>query len=285
MESMEYIRLQEFCCYLKEEERSRATIEKYHRDVKKFLKYVEASCETMDQMEKAVVVEYKEMLIQEYEASSVNSMLAAVNRFLEFVGKEHCRVKRIKIQHKPFIEESIYLSKDDVRKLFQTAKIQGKHRLETVMKTLCFTGIRVSELAYITVEHLKSGVIRIFNKGKVRMIGITGDFRRHLLDYAKSQQIISGPIFITKSGNCLDRSNLWREIKRICLDAGIPLTKGFPHNFRHLFARCYYEIDKDIVNLADILGHGSIETTRIYTKTTYMNLMKKLDHMSTIFQV
>ena len=271
-----------FCTYLKDEEKSKATIEKYERDVRKFLDFLEDVCKATNKISKDVVLDYKEMLMSEYEASSVNSMLAALNQYLSFIGKEECKVKQIKIQRKAFLEDDKCLTIKEARKLMSKAEQMGKARLKVVIETLCDTGIRVSELAFFTVKGVRSGIIKIHNKGKTRIIALTNSLRVKLLRYAKDNNIKNGLIFVTRAGNTINRSNLWREIKEICIKAGVILKKGFPHNFRRLFARNYYEVEKDIVGLADIMGHSQIETTRLYTMVTYREFVKKLKNIASI---
>ncbi|MCP1102412.1 integrase/recombinase XerD [Aequitasia blattaphilus] len=270
--------------YLKTEEKSRTTVEKYERDARKFLVFVRSNTGTSDKISKTLVLDYKEALMKEYRTSSVNSMLAAVNNYLIFSERADCKVKQVKIQRQPFLEEDKCLTVEDVEKLLKVAKSKGKQRLAMIIETLYGTGIRVSELAFITLEHLRSGAINVHNKGKTRLIAITKKLRKKLLHYAKVNQIQSGPLFVTRSGKCMNRSNLWREIQKICEEAGVASKKGFPHNFRRLFARCFYAVDKDLVNLADILGHSSIETTRIYTATTYKNFVEKLESMDDVLR-
>ncbi|MCP1111505.1 integrase/recombinase XerD [Lachnospiraceae bacterium PF1-21] len=267
-----------------EDEKSKATIEKYERDVKKFLKFLVGRCDTVTQLTKAQVIEYKEELIKKYESSSVNSMLASVNNYLYYIDRGDCRVRQIKIQKAPYLDDEKCLSVKEYKRMVNTAREEGKDRLAMILETLGSTGIRVSELADITLERLKSGVIRIHNKGKTRTIGITKELRKKLLCYAREHQISAGSIFITRNGRPVDRSNLWREIQEICKRIGVALKKGFPHNLRHMFARCYYEIEKDIVGLSEYLGHNSIETTKIYTKGSYTHFIRKLEEMNKFIQ-
>jgi len=275
-------KIYEFVNYLKVEEKSKATVAKYERDLRKFLRYLEKVYKATEQISKEVILDYKEMLMSEYESSSVNSMLAALNQYLVFIGKEKCRVKQVKIQRKAFLEEEKCLTIDEARKLMVVAGQEERFRLKMIIETLCDTGVRVSELAFFTVKRIKSGIIKIHNKGKTRVIALTNSLRIKLLRYAKDSNIKNGLIFITKAGNVMDRSNLWREIKELCGKAGVVLKKGFPHNFRRLFARNYYKVEKDIVSLADIMGHSQIETTRLYTIMTYREFVEKLKNMKSI---
>ena len=274
----------EFCTHLREEEKSQATIEKYERDVRKFLAFVAQNSHSIDELSKEIVLEYKEKLLAEYEVNSVNSMLAATNNYLRFIGKRECSVRQMKIQRKVFLEEGKCISVEEAKKILLTAEKNGKIRTQIMIETICSTGIRVSELAFFTVKKIKKGIIQIHNKGKFRVIMLTKELRNKLLRYARMQSIVQGPIFITRTGGVVDRSNFWKEIKEICKVAGVKLTKGFPHNFRHLFARCFYEVDKDIVNLAAVLGHSNIETTRIYTMVSYVNIAQQLDKLRSVFK-
>ena len=272
----------DFTRYLKVEEKSKATIEKYERDIRRFLTFWAEAAPARDEISKELVLAYKEMLMDEYEVSSINSMLAALNQYLLFIGKEECRVKQIKIQRKAFLEDDKCLTTKEARKLMATAEKAGKTRLKVMMETLCDTGVRVSELSFFTVKRIRTGIIKVYNKGKMRVIALTNSLRMKLLRYAKDNQIKNGQVFVTKAGNKVDRSNFWREIKEICTRAGVIIKKGFPHNFRRLFARNYYEAEKDIVNLADIMGHSQIETTRLYTMATYREFVGKLKNIKSI---
>lgn len=260
--------------HLLEDEKSQATIEKYMRDLRLFSEHV--SDQSVD---KAIVLGYKFMLEERYAATSANSMLASVNAFLRYMGWEDCCVKPFKIQKKAYCSAEKELTKEEYQRLINTAKSKGNQRLSLLIQTICGTGIRVSELEYITVEAVKKGEAVVSCKGKTRMVFIVSALRKILLRYAKSQQIASGPIFITKTGKPMNRSNIWREMKSLCEQADVAPDKVFPHNLRHLFARTFYGIDKDIAKLADILGHASINTTRIYIMTTGAEHRRKLEHM------
>lgn len=260
--------------HLLEDEKSQATIEKYMRDLRLFSEHV--SDQSVD---KAIVLGYKFMLEERYAATSANSMLASVNAFLRYMGWEDCCVKPFKIQKKAYCSAEKELTKEEYQRLINTAKSKGNQRLSLLIQTICGTGIRVSELEYITIEAVKKGEAVVSCKGKTRMVFIVSALRKILLRYAKSQQIASGPIFITKTGKPMNRSNIWREMKSLCEQADVAPDKVFPHNLRHLFARTFYGIDKDIAKLADILGHASINTTRIYIMTTGAEHRRKLEHM------
>ena len=270
--------VEDFLNYLTEEERSEATVEKYKRDVWKFIRYLDDEPE----ITRETVLNYKKTLIEGYQVSSANSMLAALNQFLMYIGCPQLRVKRIAVQKKIFREEEIELSEDEYKKMVKAATEKGKERLALILETICSTGIRVSELKCFTVRCLRQGKIEIYNKGKVRTILIPEKLRRKLIYYVKKKGIGSGNIFITAKGNPVDRSNLWREMKKLGISAEIIQEKIFPHNLRHLFARAYYRTHKDLIGLSDILGHSSINTTRIYTMTTGNEYRRKLNRLQLI---
>ena len=202
-------------------------------------------------------------------AASVNSMLSSLNGFFEFTGEYGLKVKSIKIQNRIFAKNERELTKAEYKRLLKAAKARGNVKLNLIMQTICATGIRVSELCYITKESLRDGIAQVHMKGKLRIIIIPDKLCKMLDRYAKEQGVTSGSIFITKTGKPLDRSHIWKLMKGLCESAGVDKSKVFPHNLRHLFARTFYSIEKDIVRLADILGHSSINTTRIYTMETW----------------
>lgn len=253
-----------YTAYLKRIERSNNTIEKYHRDVLSFARWLNnrsVDCEN--------VVEWKQYLLQKgYAPATINSMLIAVNRFFVFMGWDECRVKVLKLQKKLFREESRDLTKDEYARLVGTAIKVGKERLALLMETICATGIRVSEVRYITIEAVQQGRAVISLKGKIRTILLPRKLCRKLLKYAKKQKTVSGEIFLTRNGTSLSRRQIWAEMKAICKKAGIAASKVFPHNLRHLFAQTFYRVTHDVAKLADLLGHASIETTRIYLLST-----------------
>ena len=254
-------KIMEFKAWLIENEKSRATVEKYVRDVRGFL-----NCQ--GEITKEGVLEYKEKLKREYRPKSVNSILSAVNCYLDFIGKGEFKAKLLKLQKRSFAEKERVLTKREYERLVEAAKRRGNERLYYLLQTIAATGIRVSEVKYITAETLKKGVCVISLKGKIREIFIPKKLCRTLLEYAKRKNIKSGRVFITKNGKPLDRTNIWAEMKRICKYAKVDERKVFPHNLRHLFARCFYEGTKDLAKLADILGHSSVNTTRIYLLDT-----------------
>lgn len=258
--------LKEFEEYLLKNEKSSQTIEKYVRDVRFFL----AECPILGRKE---VLDYKEKLQKIYKISSANSMLAAMNCYLKFLGRGDLCVKQFKVQKKVYAEKE--LTKGDYEKLIRAAD----PKLSLLIQTLCATGIRVSELEFITVEAVKQGVAVVQCKGKTRTVFIVSALRKKLLQFAGKR---TGPIFVTKSGKPLDRSNIWRMMKALCKKAGVDPEKVFPHNLRHLFARTFYGIEKDIAKLADILGHSNINTTRIYLVTTPEEHRRRMEKMHLI---
>ena len=245
--------------HLISEERSNATVEKYVRDVTAFSEWLSGR-----EVDKNTVVEYKAHLTEKYQASSTNSMLSSLNSFFVFCERHELRVKFIKTQKQLFSRDDRELTKAEYLRLLDAAKRKSR-RLYLLMQTVCATGIRVSELKFITVEAVSFERAEIDCKGKRRIVFIPKKLCKMLKDYAKSEKIKSGSVFVTKSGKPLDRSNIWSDMKKLCADAGVSASKVFPHNLRHLFARTFYTIQKDIVRLSSILGHSSINTTMIYT--------------------
>lgn len=270
--------IQNFKKYLKEEEKSKNTIEKYMRDVWEFTTYMNGA-----EITKESVIAYKDKLISKnYAVRSINSMLASLNSLFSFLNWMDCRVKSIKLQRQVYCPEEKELTKAEYMRLVNTAKQKGNERLNLILQTICGTGIRVSELQYITVEAVKSGETVVSLKGKTRSVFIVKELQKKLLRYAAVQGIKSGLIFITRTGKPLSRTNIWREMKSLCESAGVNPQKVFPHNLRHLFARVFYSIEKDIAKLADILGHSSINTTRIYIISTGVEHRKRMENMRLI---
>ena len=266
--------INDFKIYLMEEERSKATIEKYERDVRKFMGFLGDSMLT-----KEIVLEYKNELLKEYNAASINSMLVALNRFLQHLGLENYTVKQLKIQKANIREEEKELTETEYKQLVKMAYEQGNSRLALIMETICSTGIRISELKYFTVKSLKEGKAEIHNKGKTRTIILPDTLKKKILCYVGKNGITTGSIFITRGGKPVDRSNIWREMKKLGVDVKVLEKKIYPHNLRHLFARIYYQMFKDVLGLADILGHSSSETTRIYTMTTSREYRRRMEHL------
>ena len=270
---MEPEMLESFERYLYEQENANATIRKYVTDIRTFFCYLGDEL-TVD---KKRILEYKEWLTKHYAVNSINSMLAALNRFLEFLGLDALKVKRIKVQKSLFLREEKELTQKEYQKLLETAVSEGKYQLALCMETIASTGIRISELESFTVEALKQSYIGIVNKGKYRRIFLPRKLRSRLLKYAGRQKIKSGPIFVTRNGKPKCRSNIWREMKALKKKAGIDGDKIFPHNLRHLFARIYYKMTQDLAGLGDLLGHSSLNATRIYTSNTGKIYQKQLD--------
>ena len=256
--------IEKFKQYLIEEEKSTATLEKYVRDITAFFAWLAGS-----ELDKITVLRYKEHLITNYAPASVNSVLSSLNSFFEYNDWHGLKVKMLKIQKQIFAERSKELTKAEYERLLVAAKQKKNERLYYLMQTICSSGIRVSELSAITIEAVRNHKANINCKGKMRVVILPKDLCKMLTEYARGEKITSGPIFITKTGKPLDRSTIWKMMKALCESAGVDREKVFPHNLRHLFARTYYSIQKDIVRLADILGHSSVNTTRIYTMETY----------------
>ena len=267
----------EFKEHLILEERSVATIQKYIRDVKAFMAYAQNSAIT-----KETVIAYKKYLQENYAVRSVNSMLASINSFFSFFGWNDLKVKSLKLQQQVFCPEEKELTKGEYTRLCRAAVRKHNERLNLILQTICGTGIRVSELQYITVEAVKHGETVVRCKGKTRAVFIVRELRQKLLRYAAEQGIKSGMIFVTRTGKPISRTNIWREMKALCIEADVNPQKVFPHNLRHLFARVFYGIEKDIAKLADILGHSSINTTRIYIISTGMEHRRRMENMHLI---
>lgn len=272
--------LPDFCKFLLEQERSSGTAEKYTRDVRAFLNWQKAVCKREKPLCRQQVIDWKEALLEKkYAPVTINSMLSSVNSFLTFLGREDCRVKLLRIQKKVFREKEKELTRREYEKLLEAAGREGRQRLRLLMECIGNTGIRVSEVKYITVEAAKAGRTDISLKGKVRTILLQKKLCRRLLDYAKKRKIRTGSIFLTKTGKELSRKQIWKEMKSLCRTSGVMPEKVFPHNLRHLFAVTFYRVGRDIVKLADVLGHSSIETTRIYLLTTGDEHLRQMEKM------
>ena len=259
------------------EERSVATIQKYIRDVKAFMAYAQNSAIT-----KETVIAYKKYLQENYAVRSANSMLASINSFFSLFGWNDLKVKSLKLQQQIYCPEEKELTKAEYTRLCKAAQRRHNERLNLILQTICGTGIRVSELQFITVEAAKCGEAVVRCKGKTRAVFIVRELRQKLLRYAAEQDIQSGMIFVTRTGKPISRTNIWREMKALCVEANVNPQKVFPHNLRHLFARVFYGIEKDIAKLADILGHSSINTTRIYIISTGMEHRRRMENMHLI---
>lgn len=252
--------IQKYLTHLQEQERSPHTISKYAHDLTALRAYLNG-----EPLTKTALIGWKAQLVAELAPASVNSMLVAVNGYLGFMGWPDLKIKLLKIQKSVFVDESKELIRTEYERLVRAAERQENERLSLVVQTICATGIRVSELRFITAEAVQCGRAEISNKGKRRIVFLPAALRKLLAAYLRKQRKISGPVFTTRSGEPLDRSNIWRDMKALCQSAGVDPKKVFPHNLRHLFARTFYSIDHDLSRLADILGHSSITTTRIYT--------------------
>ena len=265
--------LRSFKNHLQDEERSKATIDKYLFEVTQFSVYLDGK-----EVTKTNVSHLKEHLIASgYAPSTVNGKLTALDRFLDFIGRSECKVKHLKLQRRLFRDDTRELTKREYERLIETAKELGKQRLSLLMEAICSTGIRVSEVQYLTVEAAQRGKAEIRMKGKQRTILIPKKLCRKLLKYAKKHKTASGEILLTRGGKSISRKQIWVEMKALCKRAGVAPSKVFPHNLRHLFARTFYHVCRDIAKLADVLGHSSVETTRIYLISTGAEHAKTLD--------
>lgn len=262
--------------YLILEERSAATVEKYIRDVRAFVAYA------VGDISKETVIAYKKHLQTNYAVRSVNSMLASINSLFAFLGWFDLKVKALKLQQQVYCPEEKELTKAEYARLCRAAQRRHNERLNLILQTICGTGIRVSELQFITVEAAKCGEAVARCKGKIRGVFIVRELRQKLLRYAAEKNIKNGMIFVTRTGKPISRTNIWREMKSLCEEADVNPQKVFPHNLRHLFARVFYGIEKDIAKLADILGHNSINTTRIYIISTGTEHRRRMEHMHLI---
>jgi integrase/recombinase XerD len=266
--------LSAFCAWLRSGEKSRATIEKYRREAARFAAWLDGR-----DAGRELACGYKEALAGERTPAGVNGAVAALNCLFEFLGLPACRLKAVKVQRRIFRDEEKELTQAEYRRLLEAAKGKRNERLLLVMETICASGIRVSELRFFTVEAVRTGRVEVTNKGKTRTVFLPGKLQKVLLKYARSRRIDAGPVFITRSGRPLDRSNICHEMKALCKAARVAEGKVFPHNLRHLFARTFYGLEKDIVRLADILGHSSVNTTRIYTMESGETHRRQLDKM------
>lgn len=259
------------------EERSGATVNKYLHDVRVFVNYIRGKAITKD-----LVIEYKKYLQDNYAIRSVNSMIASLNSLFVSLGWYELKIKTLKLQQQIYCLEEKELTKGEYRRLCDVARSNKNQRLNLIIQTICSTGIRVSELQYITVESVSNGVAVVSCKAKTRTVFIIRELQKKLLKYANDHNIKHGQIFITKNGKPVNRTNIWREMKLLCTNAGVDPRKVFPHNLRHLFARTFYSIEKDIAKLADILGHSSINTTRIYIISTGAEHRRRMENMHLI---
>ena len=266
-----------FVRQLQEDERSASTIENYLRHIRAFAAWAGGQPVT-----KELATAWKEHLVANYRPGTVNTMVVSLNRFFAFLGWYDCQVKTLRIQRRLFREESKELSREEYARLVSAAQASGRERLVLLLETICSTGIRVSEVKYITVEALKLGKAEISLKGKIRTILLPNKLCRKLLKYAKKQKTISGEVFLTRNGTGMSRKQIWAEMKSICQKARVAASKVFPHNLRHLFARMFYKVCRDVAKLADVLGHSSIETTRIYLISTGVEHAHTLERLRLI---
>ncbi len=252
--------IQTFKKYLIDEEKSAATLDKYIRDITAFMHW-----SNEQELCKSLVLEYKKEIIEKYAPASVNSIISSINSFFVYNEWYDLKVKSIKIQKQIFANKNKELTKSEYERLLKAAKNKNNQRLYYLMQTICSSGLRVSELKYVTTDAVRCGQATISCKGKMRIVILSKQLCNMLKDYIKENNIKSGSVFVTKTGKPLDRSNIWSDMKMLCESARVSKDKVFPHNLRHLFARTYYSLQKDVVRLADILGHSNVNTTRIYT--------------------
>lgn len=266
-----------YAAYLRDQEKAESTIQQYSRNLTELQLWLAGR-----PLSKSALIEWKQMLTGKYAATTVNAILAAVNSFLSYMRWGNVTVKLLKIQRSSFIDGGRELSRTEYTRLVQTAEKQGNQRLSLVLQTICATGIRVSELQFITVKAVQTGRAEIVNKGKRRPVFLPEKLRRLLKKYLQKQKSTAGAVFVTRTGKAINRSNIWREMKGLCEAAGVEPGKVFPHNLRHLFARTYYALEKDLSRLADILGHSSVSTTRIYTAESGIVHARQIERMGLI---
>ena len=266
-----------FARQLGEEERSPATLEKYLREVRQFAAFLGGR-----EVTRELAAAWREELSARQSPATVNGKLTALDRLLAFLGWEDCRVKHLRVQRQLFRDSARELSREEYARLVETARRLGRGRLSLLMETICATGIRVSEVRYITAEAVREGRTEIALKGKIRTILLPGKLCRKLEKYARQKKITSGELFLTRSGRPMSRKQIWAEMKGVCRAAGVAPSKVFPHNLRHLFARCFYRVSRDVAKLADVLGHSSIETTRIYLISTGKEHLRQMDRLGLV---
>ncbi|MDE7218942.1 MAG: tyrosine-type recombinase/integrase [Oscillospiraceae bacterium] len=270
--------LERFSDCLRAEDRSKGTIDKYRRDAERFAAWLGERA-----VSRELASAWRDALLEQGCApATVNSMVSAVNRLLKFLGREDCLIRFLRVQRRAFREQGRELTREEYRRLLETARDRGRQRLALLMETICATGIRVSEVRFITVEAARRGRAEISLKGKIRTILLPAKLCRKLLKYAGAEKAASGEIFRTKSGKSISRRQIWREMKDLCALAGVEASKVFPHNLRHLFATVFYRACRDIVKLADVLGHSSINTTRLYLLTTGAEHARHLERLGLV---
>ena len=257
-----------------EKERAKKTIERYQHQLRAFAQWTEGRTVT-----KELTVRYKQWLMERYSPASVNVTLAALNGFFKFMGWQECRVRPVRVQRRHYAEPSRELSREEYYRLLKIARQKGNMRLFHLLETICSTGIRVSELRFITVQAVKRGRADICNKGKYRTILLPRKLCEKLLEYCRERGIWQGSVFVTRSGRPIDRTNVWAMMKALCTQAHVDAKKVFPHNLRNLFARCFYQKQRDLEHLATLLGHSSINTTRIYTRTSGEEHLRQIERL------
>ncbi len=269
------------CKYKKQlilEEKAQATINKYVHDIEQFFEFVNERV-----INKELTVEYKQKLLNSnYKVRSINSVIASLNSFFNFLEIQNCCLKSLKVQKNTYCSEEKQLTKAEYLRLVNAAEREGNIRLNLLIQTICGTGIRVSELQFITVDAVKKGEAMVSLKGKTRKVFIIKPLQKKLLKYIAEQKLAEGSVFVTRTGKPISRTNIWKDMKKLCQTANVSQGKVFPHNLRHLFARTFYGIEKDIAKLADILGHSSINTTRIYIITTGNEHRMRMENMKLI---
>lgn len=263
--------------YLLQEEKSPATCRQYEREIRQFVTFMDGR-----ELSKMSMIAYKEYLRDTRKATGANAVLVAVNGFLSFIGREDLRVRLLRVQQQVFVPKEKEITKEEYRRLVAAARKKKNERLALLIETICATGIRVSEVRFITAEAVWKGEAVIRMKGKTRVILMPKKLRKVLLDYVKKKKIKAGPVFVTRNGKPMDRSNIWKMMKSLCEEADVRTSKVFPHSLRHLFARTFYSLDKDIARLADILGHSSINTTRIYIISSGLEHRRLMDAMELV---
>lgn len=264
-----------YAAHLREQERAQNTVKKYVHDLNELLKFLEGKPAAKED-----IIAWKARLTGLYAPATVNSMLAAANGFFHFMGRPELSVQPLKVQRALFYDEHRELTRAEYARLVNAAERAGSARLSLILQTICATGIRVSELRFITAEAVALGRTEVSSKGKKRTVFLPGKLRGLLKKYLKTQKITAGAVFVTRTGNPIDRSNIWRDMKALCQSAGVAPDKVFPHNLRHLFARTYYTLERDLSRLADILGHSNVNTTRIYTAESGAVHAQQLDRMA-----
>ena len=270
-------KIKDYMRYLAYEEKSPSTIKQYRRDILSFF-----ACLGNEPVTKERVIQYKNKLSEKYRPASVNAKIAALNSFFSYIELPQLRVKQLKIQRNAFSSQKKELRKAEYMRLVETAKHKGDEKLALMLQTICGTGIRVSELQFITAEAVNIGQAAICLKGKNRSVVISGKLRKFLREYMRKNRIAAGPVFVTRNGRPVDRSYIWKMMKSLCESAGVQKEKVFPHNLRHLFATCFYSIDKDMARLADILGYSNINTTRIYIASFGYEHRKRIDSLGLV---